>query len=150
MRTASLTCAAVIALTAGAALAGPNQATMAVSATVVARAVLTVDYQSPTLTITEGDISRGYVDVPAASRVTVRCNALGGYVLTFEGSADFFRQVRVTGLPTEAVIGGHGGWLPQPYSRNATAMDLSYRFILGEGARPGTYGWPLALSVALL
>ncbi len=150
MRMAHVVFALATAIAATTAFAASNQATMTVSATVVARAVLTVEYQAPTLTITADDVAQGYVDVPAASRVMVRCNAPAGYVLTFQGSTDYFRQVRVTGLPTEAVIGGQGGWLQQPYSRTATTMDLSYRFILTEGARPGTYGWPLALSAGVL
>lgn len=150
MRTAHLVCVLATAIAAGAAFAASNQATMSVSATVVARAVMSVEYQAPTLTITEEDIVRGYVDVPAASRFTVRCNAPAGYVLTFQGRADYFRQVRIAGLPTEAVVGGQGGWLPQPYRRVAGTMELSYRFILAESARPGTYGWPLALSAGLM
>jgi hypothetical protein len=34
----------------------------------------------------------------------------------------------------------------QPAVRGPNTVDLSYRFILSEDAKPGTYAWPLTLS----
>ena len=150
MRTISLLCSLATLAAAGSAVAAPDEASFAVTATVVARVVMTADYQAPTLTITPADIDRGYVDIPAASRITVRCNALSGYLLTFAGEADYYSQVVVTGLTTPAIVSGQGGWLQQPYSQGTSAMQLSYHFVLSQAARPGVYPWPLELSATLL
>lgn len=150
MRTVNLLCALATLAAAGPALAASNEATFSVTAAVVARVVMTTEYQAPTLTITQADVDRGYVEIPGASRITVRCNSLSGYLLSFAGEADYYSQVVVSGLRTPALVSGQGGWLQQPYSRDASVMQLSYRFVLSQTARPGVYPWPLALSATLL
>jgi len=124
----------------------PSSSRVTVSATVLSRATLKIIHQTPELVVTNADIMRGYVEVRAASRIEVKSNSLAGYLLVFDGLCMPFKEVYVQGLTNEVQISSESGWIPQPYTRGAVAMELSYRFILSEDAQPGTYAWPLSIS----
>lgn len=118
-----------------------------VSATVLPYTSLNVLNRSRSLEITEADISRGYVDIRAASSVEVTTNARDGYYLAFECFESAFRQVRVDGLGRTTTIASGSGIVPMPHSGKVVRMELSYRFILAENAKPGSYPWPMTISV---
>jgi hypothetical protein len=126
--------------------ASSRSAKITVTATVPARASLKILHQTPELVVTNADISRGYIEVSAGSRIEVRNNSQAGYLLAFEGLAAPFREVYVQGLENEVQISSGMGWVPQPYTKGTVTMELSYRFILSENAEPGTYAWPLAIT----
>jgi hypothetical protein len=151
--TAALVAALSLATAAGAGespQAAPKKpggsAVLSVSATVTSRSTVKVLRQPPALTITGADISRGYIDVPDASRVEIRTNSPMGCLLVFEGQGAPVREVHVQGLGREIQVGPGGGFVPQPYTRSPVTVDLSYRFYLGEAVTPGTYPWPMAIS----
>ncbi|MFA5806741.1 MAG: hypothetical protein WC978_00050 [bacterium] len=121
-----------------------------VTATVPSRATLRVLHQKRTLVVTPEDVARGYVDAPAASRIEVRNNSREGCLLVFEGVAGPdgpFGRVSVRGLGRDVEIGPGGGFVPHPYAPAPVTAELSYRFSLAWDARPGTYLWPLQVSV---
>ncbi len=121
-----------------------------VTATVTSRATLRVLHQERMLVVTPEDVARGYVDAPAASRIEVRNNNRGGCLLVFEGVAGPdgpFGKVSVRGLGRDVEIGPGGGFVPHPYAPAPVTAELSYRFSLAGDARPGTYPWPLQVSV---
>lgn len=121
-----------------------------VTATVKARATLRVLHQERTLVVTPEDVARGYVDAPAASRIEVLNNRRGGCLLVFEGVAGPdapFGRISVRGLEREVELGPGGGFVPHPFAPAPVAAELSYRFVLTRDARPGTYPWPLQVSV---
>jgi hypothetical protein len=126
------------------------EAKIGISARVLERTRMTVLDQAQELVVTNADISRGYVEIPAATRISVKSNNPAGYLLAFEaanGADSLFQSVNV-------FIGGRevqlsptgGGWVPQPYVRGEVTQYLSYRFALSRDARPGTYHWPLLVS----
>ncbi|MBI3304114.1 MAG: hypothetical protein HYZ72_18785 [Deltaproteobacteria bacterium] len=100
------------------------------------------------LLLTEADVRRGYVDLPAASRISVRTNSPTGYLLAFEIVGGPIEEVRVFGLGAEINIGGAGGWIARPYTGAVTSAEISYRLVLSKDARPGEYPWPVLLSVS--
>jgi hypothetical protein len=129
---------------------GPGAARIQVTATVRPRASLTVLHQEKVLNVTPEDVFRGYVDVPAAFRVEVRENSPRGYLLFFEESGVPelpVERVSVRGLGTEIEIGPGGGFVSRPHARGPVSVELSFRFSLSRYARPGTYPWPLSVSV---
>jgi hypothetical protein len=117
-----------------------------VTATVQAYADMKVIRQPSELIVTSADILRGYVDVPMASIIEVRGNNPEGYLLSFELGGPFKGAV-IKGLGREVQIGQGNSLVSQPYSRGAARFELGYRFILSQGAGPGTYTWPSAISV---
>ena len=134
--------------------AGSDRATsiqIAVSATVLERTSLKILHQEEKVFVTDLDILRGYLDVPAATSVVVKSNNPRGYSLLLE-------KVRNADCSFDAVIvfvGGkelqllsNGGYLSQPYVRGEVKTDIGYRFVLSKNSRPGTYRWPLAVSVS--
>lgn len=131
--------------------AGASSAKLTVTATVQARASLKVLFQSPELVVTNADVARGFVEVGPASRIEIRNNNPAGYFLVFEGMGGPirpFKDVHVRFPGREVQIDFSGGMVAQPDSgRGSVTMELSYRFALTEDARPGTYSWPLSMSV---
>ena len=127
-----------------------GSARIQVTATVPSRATLRVLHQVRTLVVTPEDVARGYVDAPAASRIEVRNNNRGGCLLVFEGIAapePRFGRISVRGFEREVEIGPGGGFVPHSYAPAAVTAELSYRFSLDRDSRPGTYPWPLRISV---
>jgi mannitol/fructose-specific phosphotransferase system IIA component (Ntr-type) len=124
-----------------------GNAELRVSATVLPFTSLKVNNQSPTLVITEADISRGYVDVPMGSSIEVRSNSRDGYYLSFECSDTAFRQVRIDGLGKPALLGAGSGIVPMAMDGRVVRVELGYRFILSENVKPGAHPWPLTVSV---
>jgi len=121
-----------------------------VTAIVQSRATMRVLHQERTLVVTPQDVARGYVDVPAASRIEVRNNNRRGFLLVFEGisAPDApFGKVSVRGFERDVEIGPGGGFVPHSYAPAPVTEELSYRFSLDRDARPGTYSWPLKVSV---
>ncbi len=129
---------------------GPGAVRIQVTATVLPRASLTVLHQEKDLNVSPEDVSRGYVDIPAAFRVEVRENSPRGYLFFFEESGVPYppvERVSVRGLGTEIEIGPGGGFVPRPHARGPVSVELSFRFSLSRDASPGTYPWPLSVSV---
>jgi hypothetical protein len=118
-----------------------------VSATVLPYTQMSVHNQSAMLIITETDISRGFVDVPGGSSIEMKSNSRDGHYLSFESSAEIFRQVRIDGLGKPALLGAGSSIVPVAMEGREVRIQLSYRFILSENIQPGAYPWPLTVSV---
>ncbi|MHC1697417.1 MAG: hypothetical protein AB9919_04980 [Geobacteraceae bacterium] len=118
-----------------------------VSATVLPYTQMRVHNQSTTLIITETDVSRGYVDVSVGSSIEVKSNSQDGHFLSFESSAELFKQVRIDGLGKPALLGAGSGIVPFAMNGRSVRINLSYRFILADNIKPGAYPWPLTVSV---
>ena len=123
---------------------------IAMSAQVLEHTSVELLAQARELTVTNNDIQRGFIDMPAASRVNVKSNNPAGYLLTFEvmsGPYPMFSSVQVNIGGREVQLSPTGGWIPMPYVHGATALDIGYHFFLSKHAQPGTYIWPLMVSV---
>ena len=133
------------------AAAANDRAALSVSAMVIAKAKLQIEYQAKQITINAADVARGYVEVPAAARFAVVTNSRSGYLMEFHPVGNLFESVRVGGLGNPVQIGPDGGTIVQrgPLPPNF-AHELSFRFTLHPDAQPATYPWPLQLSVRAL
>ncbi len=121
-----------------------------VSATVLERTSLRVLSQVQEVVVTDADILRGYVEIPAASRVHLKSNNVQGCLLTFEvlsAPDDAFNTYYVVLGGREVQLSKSGGWIHHAYVRGGVILNLDYRFSLSKDAQPGTYGWPLMVSV---
>jgi hypothetical protein len=124
---------------------------MAVSAVVIANARMQPSYQAPQLKITEADVLRGHVEIPAASRFSVTTNSRSGYRVEFQPQGDFFESVSIAGLGKAVRLGADGGSIVMrgPLAPDLT-HELSFNFSLRPGTLPGVYPWPLQMSVHAL
>ena len=121
---------------------------LAVAAYVPSRVVSQVEQQPAALTITAADVARGYVDVPAASRLRVTTNDPAGFVIDFFPRLPIFTAVHVSTREGSARLGPDGGGIAEHRRRGRNLpLELSYRFDLAGNVQPGTYAWPLAISV---
>lgn len=128
--------------------AGQAKASIQVSAVVVSWApAIQVDYQAAQLTITPEDIARGYVEVPAASQFRILGGTRSSWLVDLFARGQLFTSAQIEGFGGSAQVGADGGTL---FLRNRSpdgVTRLSYRFTLGAGVQPGSYQWPLAMSV---
>lgn len=131
--------------------AGSITQTTTVTARIAPWVNLNLEYQQMQLTVTPADVARGYVEVSAASRFTVTTNNRAGYYLNFQPRAEIFRSVAISGPGVSIEIGAGGGTIIQGGAENGiarTLLELGYRFYLNEGVQPGSYSWPLSVSVS--
>lgn len=133
-----------------AAAADTSSATLAVSAQVVRHASVRMLSAAPTVSIADADIARGYVDIPQPSRLEIRSNSPSGYLVAIESAANYARGAEVRGLGETVSFGPFGGVVKVKASGTGMRLipvDLHFRVLLSDAARPGTYPWPLQLSV---
>jgi|HubBroStandDraft_1064217.scaffolds.fasta_scaffold653672_1 hypothetical protein len=122
--------------------------TLRVTAKVLSFFRMQVDYQATALTVTPNDIARGYVEAPAATNFSVETNTQEGYIIDFRPRGNLFNSVVITGLPQPVAIGPQGGSAQYDLAHGRTTThQLSYRFLLRPDVQPGSYGWPLEISV---
>jgi hypothetical protein len=89
-------------------------------------AVLRVEARAAEIRISEADVARGYVDVPAAGVVHVEAGGvIPVAVLDFDPSSGPFRSVSIAGSPG----------------------PLTYRLGIAAGVQPGHYALPLGLTI---
>ena len=135
-------------LTVGDADAGEAKTYMTVSATVVDTVSIRALHQAGNLVVTQQDVDRGYVEVPAASRLEIRNSKPCLFEFRPAANDNIFRAVRVTGIQGSADFGPDGGTLLQTGFRDGAAMvEVGYRFELSPNVRPGAYRWPVSLTV---
>src|SRR2546425_1918268 len=128
------------------AYADTASATMAISVQVIGRTLLTVGQQPASVEVTENDIQRGYIDVPAAVAFQVRSNARDGYSLQFEPVSGPFAQAKVTWENNTAAVGADGSWLTHGYQQGTQTGRLDVRLVLAADATPGSYSWPVRFA----
>jgi hypothetical protein len=101
------------------------------------------------LAVTAEDLARGYVELPAPLRVTIRSNFAGGVALDVRAMRRMFSSIHLRGDDLHASLPGEGGAIAL---RNATNEHASItqqwrvRFDLNPELPPGNYRWPLSLE----
>lgn len=120
---------------------------MAVTARVMPVARLTGLREPRELRITAEDVARGYVLVTEPTTFAVAGNT-PGYVLDVTPTLPLAHAIDVYGLPASVHLDQGGGSIVTPATlATHEALALTYRVQLHPGAQPGTYPWPLHLSV---
>lgn len=131
------------------ATSGPMQARASVDLRIAVPRVLELKLQHPdTVEVTAADAASGEVTVSGA-RVELVANGRRGYWLTGRVSGPFL-QATIEGLDSALTFDASGARVlmpsmvglprPQPHS-------VRYRLRLREGTPPGSYAWPVALSL---
>jgi hypothetical protein len=131
--------------------AGNGKATIVVSATVMAKISQSIIHQESTINVTQGDLRKGFIEIPSGTILQVRTNTRNGYALFFEGNNELFKEVMVMDKGRTVTLSPHGGFVHQPFSgSNIEVKDLSYRLQLKENIQPGTYPFPFRVKASLL
>ena len=136
---------ATAALAAGAACADEARSTFRVSLVVPTRVALQALGEPASVTVTEADLARGYLDVPARYHVTL--NDRRGYLLQIAHLGGVAREVRVSGLGGTFVVAGDTVAVHQRGQSFEQDVALEFRLVLAPGAEAGRFDWPVALSV---
>jgi len=142
---------ALLLLTASSISAQSSNGALLVAIRVLPSLSKSVHYNSPTLRITVDDVKRGYVEISDATVLEVRTNSRQGYMISLEQTLPGFKEIWVSDGMRTVIFSGAGGLMHQATTRlNAKETKrLSYRFILADGIRPGTYSWPLIVNVLI-
>ena len=125
--------------------AGSVSATMNVSVSVLARAVVTVSSQPDVVTVTDADIARGYVDMATPISLLVRTNSRAGYLLQVDRSCDAFSAVELT-FGDAAMSVSDQAWISRPYLPGGESLVMHARVRLAAGAQAGSYPLSMAIS----
>jgi hypothetical protein len=135
----------------GSSFAESGKATIMVSATVVARISQSTLHQEPRITVTEGDIKKGFIEVISGTILQIKTNARDGYALFFEGGNELLKEILVMDKGRTVTLSPQGGFVHQPYSgSNIEVKDLSYKLRLKENIQPGSYLFPFRVKASPL
>lgn len=127
---------------------------LTVSATVQPYAQLALS-QPAQLVLPRDDVRLGYIDVPGTSNparysLTVTTNDRAGYALQFGISAalqPMLASVQVSGIGSTVPLATTGGRISVAYTVNKVTFTPTFRFVLNNKARAGTYAWQVTTSV---
>lgn len=111
------------------------------------RSHLAVLYQLPFITLSSSDIRARYVILQNVTRVAIISNNKKGCMVVFNGLKWPFTEAHAFGFTHDAHITPEGASVKQPYTKNTSNVELSYRFILSENARAGKHPWPLPIAL---
>ena len=110
---------------------------------------LRLDGVPTTLEVTADDVGRGRVRV-SGSRILLVSNDPRGVTLRAVLLHPAFRAVHIVGLRAAFDATRDQSTALQPSSVGRPrpgAVDVAYEIELGDGAQPGRYAWPVALSL---
>jgi hypothetical protein len=138
-----MTVCVVVALASMPAAAARVSSELAVSTTVIGRAV--VDARHPqTIEITECDIARGFVEIDAVS-IAARTNSRSGYFLRFSLQSPGFSSATVLFDDATVRVASEESWIARPYVAGGDQLQARVRIDIGELA-PGHYAWPVSID----
>lgn len=132
------------------AFAGSSSTDMRVSATVIARTLLTVESQPQEVVVSAADVIKGFVELPGAMAIQIRSNDPSGYVLQFEPVSGPFVKASVSWGTDTVSVAKTQAWIAQAYHRVANRLVASVRIDLAPGTTPGRYAWPIAVVATSL
>lgn len=131
--------------------AGSSKASITVSATILARVSQSIIHQAPSVSVTEDDVKKGFVEIYSGTILQIKTNARSGYALLFEGVSELFSEVWVTDKGRTTVLSPNGGFIYQSSSgSNIEVKDLTYKFHLKKDIQPGSYSWPLRVRASMV
>ncbi len=122
---------------------------MQVSVQVIARAVVTVDSQPASVTITPEDLARGYIDLDAPILVHVRTNSRRGYLLQVNNVSDAFTSVELSSGDMTMNV-AQESWIQRPYVSGGDLMPVHARLHLARGMTAGTAQVAIAFNATPL
>ncbi len=138
-------------MAAGEALAGDKGAILNVQARVIPVVKQTILHSESSLSITQADIERGYIEVQKGMVLSVKTNAINGYIVEFFISKGLFNKVAVGDGDNTYALAGSGGAVHMPYQGfRPVTKGLSFRFYLSSEVSPGLYPWPVALMISAM
>lgn len=127
-----------------------STASMNVSATVLARTMLSIDQQPSSIEVTAADVARGYVELPGAVRFSLRTNARGGTQLDVAGLDQAFTEMKLRWDDRELVVGRGVAGLLEPYRAPVVEHVADVRLALAAGTEPGTYPFSVQMNATPL
>ncbi len=138
-------------LTSTCAFADTVSSNLLVSARVVPVVQYNVLHQENTITVTAEDINRGYIDVENAVIYRIKTNSRNGHLLVYSRDTSLFKEIFILGNHYVQTMSGSWGEIPMPYQGNHYfTKELGFRFQVTENMKPGTYPWPLAITLSSL
>lgn len=118
-----------------------------VSAMVMARMKLHLHDHPASLQVSAADLKRGFV-VVTGPRIEAGSNDRRSMTLQVRLAPGVASEVRIEGLASGIHAQGEQASVPLPPASPAEpARPVSYHITFAEHLQPGTYAWPIALSM---
>ena len=103
--------------------------------------------QAHELSVTREDAERGYVDVPAGTRLRVTSNDPAGLRVELRFDRERVSRVRAEMAGQQLEVASPES-LPLRTAKMLDApLDVGYRLYLVPGTAPGRYPWPVSLAL---
>jgi hypothetical protein len=149
-RATTVVAVAAMVLLGSTAWASSTTSQIMVSADVAGKLSQTIHHQISSLTVTEQDIKKGYVDVSTGTVLEIKSNDPSGYMMNFEMSGSVIHQAMVQINHRSIVVSDDPGFIHQPFpGLGGETLRIGYRLFLNPDAKPGVYAWPLTIAASL-
>jgi hypothetical protein len=131
------------------AAAGTDNTSIHASARVLPYLQYDINHQAVNLTITQQDIDRGFIEVKKAISYSIRTNSRNGHLLVYSADNSLFKEILLLGNHYSHAMSGSWGEIHMPYQGNHYfTSELGFRFNLSANFKPGTYNWPVAITIS--
>lgn len=131
-----------------------------IQATVPASMQFRIEKQKHSLTVTKSDLRKGTKKVDNGTVISVSTNSASGYVISVspqplsaqaaQNETGIYSAVTVSvdGRTYSIAPGGHAEIrMPPIVNTKKKTIRFNYRFTLSPGAGPGSYPWPVLITV---
>ena len=137
------------------AMAEGGSGRLMITATIPTTLQVSIKTHPAGFSVTDLDITRGYVDVWHASMFDIKTNSAEGIALEFLGvhNGGIIETVQITGGTSNFQMPASGGIMLIQGDWHPTitrSFKLHYRLYLGPTAQPGPHNWPFSMSVSAL
>lgn len=106
--------------------------------------------QPPRIMVTERDVAAGYVAVEEGVEMEVISNLRAGHSILIQVAGDVVNEVVISGLGAPVHAGRQATMVHFPRAARAptrTTHRLAFRLQLARHVSPGTYDWPVSMTV---
>lgn len=139
----------LVLLANGESFSASKSAMLRASASVLPYVKYDVLHQEGSLSITQQDIEKGYIEVSRATVLSVKTNSFNGYLMNFFVAENLFSNVTLREGNSTYSFSESGGEVHFPFhGRDYAKKSFTFKFDLRADAKPGTYHWPVAFVIS--
>lgn len=102
--------------------------------------------QPPAIELSQRDVEAGYVEVTTPLQLAVESNSANGYTIQFARIGEHVRGAQVQGLGREWQLAPDAAISRKPAARREI-LEFRFRLQLAPNLRPGSYPWPITVSM---
>jgi hypothetical protein len=127
---------------------GSPPAPLAVWAIGLPNGYVIMEHQAQVVQVSADDVARGVLAVSNGTRIVITTTEPSGVAMDFRSSSHLFRAVQIDGIGRSVELGPASATIVESHAAaGRRVVTVNYRFALAPDTAPGTYAWPLELTV---